>query len=243
MEVHRLWDKLELQLWAYTTATAVPYLSCVCDLHHSSWQCQILNPLIEPRDWICILMDTSQIFYCWATMGTPLCTLNLSYKLFYSRRQKKQLHPRIGLYHLQNTKKGSSWCSSIGEGSDYSGLGCCGGLSLIPGLVQWVLLSQLPRRHRFNSPGTSIHHGCRKKNSKKSCDNQSLAVHWVSPYFLLAFEYIHADLLITHETLHFKRVITFLSQRHIKSCHFSNLRCNGLGHILRMLWASILSSL
>ena len=40
----------ELQLPAYTTATATPDPGCVCDLHHSSWQCQILNPLIEARD-------------------------------------------------------------------------------------------------------------------------------------------------------------------------------------------------
>ena len=41
----------------YTTATAMPELSHICDLHHSSWQCQILNPLSEARDWTCILMD------------------------------------------------------------------------------------------------------------------------------------------------------------------------------------------
>ena len=31
-----------------------------CDLHHSSQQCHILNPLSEARDQSCILMDTSQ---------------------------------------------------------------------------------------------------------------------------------------------------------------------------------------
>ena len=35
---------------AYTTATATLDLSHVCDLHHSSWQCRILNPLSETRD-------------------------------------------------------------------------------------------------------------------------------------------------------------------------------------------------
>ena len=29
-----------------------------------------LNPLSEARDWSCILMDTSQVCFCWATMGT-----------------------------------------------------------------------------------------------------------------------------------------------------------------------------
>ena len=46
-EVPRLGVELELQLPAHTTATAMPDLSCVCDLHHSSWQRRILNPLTE----------------------------------------------------------------------------------------------------------------------------------------------------------------------------------------------------
>ena len=35
--------------------------SCVCDLHHSSWQCQILNTLSGARDQTCILMDTGRV--------------------------------------------------------------------------------------------------------------------------------------------------------------------------------------
>ena len=34
---------------------------CICDLHHNSQQCPILNPLSEARDQNCILMDTSRI--------------------------------------------------------------------------------------------------------------------------------------------------------------------------------------
>ena len=48
----------ELQLPAYTIATAVRDPSCVCDLQHSSWQHQILNPLSEARDQTCILTNT-----------------------------------------------------------------------------------------------------------------------------------------------------------------------------------------
>ena len=51
MEVPRLGVSSELQLLAYATATATRDLSCICDLHPSSWQRQILNPLrpgIEP---------------------------------------------------------------------------------------------------------------------------------------------------------------------------------------------------
>ena len=43
------------------TATATQDLSCICDLHHSSRQHRILNPLSEARDGTCILMDASQI--------------------------------------------------------------------------------------------------------------------------------------------------------------------------------------
>ena len=34
--------------------------SLVCDLHHSSRQCWILNPLSEARDWTCIFTDSSR---------------------------------------------------------------------------------------------------------------------------------------------------------------------------------------
>ena len=57
MEVPRLGVELEL----YTTATATQYLSHVCDQHHSSQQCWVLNPLSEARDQTCILMDTSWV--------------------------------------------------------------------------------------------------------------------------------------------------------------------------------------
>ena len=58
MEIPKLGLKLELQLLAYAMATATPDPSRNCDLHRSSWQCQILNTLSEARSWTCILMDT-----------------------------------------------------------------------------------------------------------------------------------------------------------------------------------------
>ena len=57
-EVPRLGVKLELQPLAYTTATATPNPSHICDLHHSSGRCRILNPLSEARDQTHILTDT-----------------------------------------------------------------------------------------------------------------------------------------------------------------------------------------
>ena len=46
---------------SYATATATQDPSRVCDLHHSSQQHWILNPLIEARNWTRILMDTSRV--------------------------------------------------------------------------------------------------------------------------------------------------------------------------------------
>ena len=63
MEVPRLGVELELQLLAYTIATVMWDLSHVCDLHHSSRQRQILNPLSEARDRTRILMDPSRVCY------------------------------------------------------------------------------------------------------------------------------------------------------------------------------------
>ena len=64
MVVPRLGVKLEMQPPAYATATAMPDPSHICDLHHSSGQCRILNPLMEAWDQNCVLMNTSQINFC-----------------------------------------------------------------------------------------------------------------------------------------------------------------------------------
>ena len=61
IKVPRLRVKSELQLLAYTTATAKQDLSHVCHVHHSSQQWQILNPLSKARDQTHVLIDTSQV--------------------------------------------------------------------------------------------------------------------------------------------------------------------------------------
>ena len=62
MEVRRLGAKSELWLPAYTTACGqLGIQASVCDLHHSSWQHQIPNPLSKARDRTCVLMDTSWV--------------------------------------------------------------------------------------------------------------------------------------------------------------------------------------
>ena len=75
MEVSRLGVELELHLLATATATASPDLSRIYDLHQSSQQRWIFNPLSEARDRTHILMDTSRIRLHCATMGmASLCS-------------------------------------------------------------------------------------------------------------------------------------------------------------------------
>ena len=63
MEIPRLGMEWELQLLAYAAASATWDLSLVCDLHRSSQQCRILNPLSKAREQTRGLMDTSQVHY------------------------------------------------------------------------------------------------------------------------------------------------------------------------------------
>ena len=71
MEVPRLGIQLEVRLPAYARAVAMPDLSHICNLQHSSQQCQIPNPLIEARDWTLNFLVPRWIpFHC-TMMGTP----------------------------------------------------------------------------------------------------------------------------------------------------------------------------
>ena len=69
-EVPRLGVELNLQPPAYNTATATRDPSCVCELHHSSQQCQILYPLSEARDRTRSLMVPIWIHLYCTTTGT-----------------------------------------------------------------------------------------------------------------------------------------------------------------------------
>ena len=61
MELPSLGAELELQLLAYTTATAAQDPIHIFDLRYSSQQHQILKPLSKDRDQACFLMDTSRV--------------------------------------------------------------------------------------------------------------------------------------------------------------------------------------
>ena len=67
----RLGVELELQLPAYTPAQATWDPSRLYNLHHSSWQHRIPDPLSEARDRPCILMVPSGIRFGCITKGTP----------------------------------------------------------------------------------------------------------------------------------------------------------------------------
>ena len=61
LEVPGLGVKLGLQRPAYTTATATPGSSHICDPCHSLQQHHILNPLNGARDQTHVLMDASWV--------------------------------------------------------------------------------------------------------------------------------------------------------------------------------------
>uniref|UniRef100_A0A8D1CJ57 Uncharacterized protein n=1 Tax=Sus scrofa TaxID=9823 RepID=A0A8D1CJ57_PIG len=92
MEVARLGVKLELQLLAYTTATTMKDPSLICDLHCSSQQCQILNPLGNARDQTCILIDTNKFPYQSHNGNSPVA--------FRSTQLSPPAIPRNILSHL-----------------------------------------------------------------------------------------------------------------------------------------------
>ena len=98
MEVPMLGIESELLLLTYTTATATPDPSRVCDLYHSSRQCRILNPLSKAGN----LIVPSRIRFCCTTMGTPPLT-------FIS--QNKQTNKQKALF-LRNSPKTEWWKKS-----------------------------------------------------------------------------------------------------------------------------------
>uniref|UniRef100_F1S3G4 F-box/LRR-repeat protein 12 n=3 Tax=Sus scrofa TaxID=9823 RepID=F1S3G4_PIG len=100
MEVPTLGIKSELQLLAYITTTTTRDPSHVCDLHHSSRQHQILDPVSGARDRTHILMDTNQMRpkVMWHLlrryMASRLHSLRMGGYLF-SGSQAPQLSPAL----------------------------------------------------------------------------------------------------------------------------------------------------
>jgi len=105
MEVPRLGVELELQLQVYTTATAMQDPSLICNLHHSSWQCRILNPLSEGRDRTYDLRGRSQIHFRWATTSLSILKENL--------REFPLWHNGLRIRHCHCS--GSGCCCGVGS--------------------------------------------------------------------------------------------------------------------------------
>ena len=82
-------------------------------LHHSSWQCWILNPLSKARDRTCILVDMSQVCYRWATCELQenriLCYMCFYFVLtLYQSYLSRSVHKRsTSLKWLWNTWESS----------------------------------------------------------------------------------------------------------------------------------------
>ena len=100
VEVPRLGALSELLPPAYATATTTPYPSSICNLHHSSWQRRILNPLNEARDGTHNLMVPSRISFRCTMMGTPVFVL-----------KTREMHTCTKLLFAQNYY--SNWLTSL----------------------------------------------------------------------------------------------------------------------------------
>ena len=92
MEVPRLGVQSELQLLAYATATAMWDPSHICNLHHSSRQHWILNPLNEARGRTCNLIIPSQV-------RQPL-SHNGNSQISLLKQDLKSRNKQIGIYDI-----------------------------------------------------------------------------------------------------------------------------------------------
>ena len=114
MEIPRLEIKSELQLPTYATATATGDLRCICDLHHSSRQHWILNPLSEARptsSWILVGFSDH-----WAPTGTPKTSL-----LIHSKWNSLHLLTPNSQERSRSFKHNCFWCVHEAEGRGKGG--------------------------------------------------------------------------------------------------------------------------
>ena len=113
MEVPRLGVELELWPLAYTTATAMWDPSRVCDLHHSSWQRRILNPLREVRDQTRKLMVPSRIHFRCAMTRTPSFHLFNSYSSFTTQSRHRLLQEALPDHPQARADSITYWGSDV----------------------------------------------------------------------------------------------------------------------------------
>ena len=93
---------MALQLLDYATDTATSDPSCICNLHHSSRQHRILNPLSKARGRTQILMVPSWIHFCCTTKGTPnycYCFFRTTPKAYGSSQARGQIQASAASLH------------------------------------------------------------------------------------------------------------------------------------------------
>ena len=83
---------------------------CICNLHHSWWQRQILTPLSKARDHTCTLTDASQICFHWATTGSPKEIILHEYIIFIAKYFKGINYVCACIHtHTHRGVSGSNW--------------------------------------------------------------------------------------------------------------------------------------
>ena len=154
---------IQSELWppAYTTATETWDPSHICDLHHSSRQCQIslthwARPGIAPATSWFLVGFTNH----WAMTGTPSLLFSKGKKTKQNKTKKQKQKQELLL-----------WCNGIG-----GILGALGhGGDSIPSPAQWVMDPALPQlwlrlQMRLGSdpwPWNSTCHGAAKEKERK----------------------------------------------------------------------------
>ena len=120
MEFPRLRVESELQLPAYTTATAIPDPSHVFNLCHSLWQLRILNTLNETRDRTHILSETTSGSYLLSHNGKCSLSFILSWNSHHGSAinepnyrlatERMQIQSLASLSGLRIQHRHELWC-------------------------------------------------------------------------------------------------------------------------------------
>lgn len=149
----------ELQLLAYTAATPTWDQSCVCDLHHSSWQHHIFNLLSKARDQAYVPMDTSRVCNHCTTMETPIMSQivfhYINNALKSNLMHKSFFHIRVN--DINNSSLGLSSTSRISESKHLFIVQALG----TNAIAEWLVMAT-PCLHR-------IMEGCRFQYLFVSC--------------------------------------------------------------------------